>query len=117
MKFCTYNSTPGLDRYLVGQRYRVWNDAHKELMRTDSDYRRAVRRFTFQIIAATFVNGIISPAFTFLQHRFSDNTPLMVFSIVIPIAATFVYLLFVLHASFGIQCFQNERVARVLESR
>jgi|SRR6266436_2606537 len=117
MKFCTYNSTPGLDRYLLGQRYRVWNDAHKELMRSDPDYRRAVRRFTFRIIAAALVNGIISPAFTFLQHRLPDNTPLMVFSIVIPIAVTFVYLLFVLHASFGIQRFQNEKVGCVLQSR
>ena len=117
MKFCTYNSTPGLDRYLVGQRYRVWNDTHKELMRTDPEYRRAVRRFTFRIIASTLVSVIISPVFTFLQHRLQDNTPLMVFSIVIPIAVTFVYLFFVLHASFGIQCFQNEQVGRVLLSR
>jgi hypothetical protein len=117
MKFCTYNSTPGLDRYLVGQRDRVWRDAHKELMRTDTEYRRAVRRFTVRIIAATLVYVIISPAFTFLQHRLPDNTAVFTISIVVPIAATLVYAFFVLHTSFGIQRFQNEKVGRVLQSR
>ena len=117
MKFCTYASTPGLDRFLVGQRYRVWNDAHKELMRTDPEYRRADRRFAFRIIASTVVFGIIGPAFTFLQLRVADNTALMVFSIVVQIVVTFVYVFFVMHASFGIQCFQNEQVGRVLQSR
>jgi hypothetical protein len=117
MKFCTYNSTPGLDRFRIGKRDRVWRDAHKELMRTDPEYRQADRRFLFHIIAATLVNGIISLAFTFLQRRVADNTALMVFSIVVPIAMSLVYVLFVLQASFGIQCFQNEKVGRVLQSR
>jgi hypothetical protein len=116
MKFCTYESTPGLDRYPTGLRHRVWSDARKELMRSDPEYRRAVRRFTFQIIASSLIYGIIGPAFTFLQHRVADNTALMVFCIAVPIVITFAYVFFVVCASFRIQCFQNERVAQKLRA-
>ncbi len=115
MKFCTYNSTPGLDRYPIGLRHRVWREAHKELMRTDPDYRRAVRRFTVQIIISTLAAGIISPVFTFLQHRAPDNTAFMAFSIVVQILLMFIYVFFVLSTSFRIQRFQNERVGRKVQ--
>lgn len=115
MKFCTYNSTPGLDRFPIEQRYRVWRATHKELMGTDSKYRRAVKRFKFQIIASTLVCVIISPAFTFFQHRASDNIALAVLSVAVPLAVCVAYAIYVVYASFRIQHFQNEKVAGVLQ--
>jgi hypothetical protein len=117
MKFCTYNSTPGLDRYPIEQRFRVWRATHKELMGSDQEYRRAVRRFMFQILVSTLVGVLIAPAFAFLQYRVHDNPAFMVFSIVIPLAVYVAYTLFVVYASFRIQNFQNEKVGRVLQSR
>jgi hypothetical protein len=116
MKSCTYNSTPGLDRFPIGLRDRVWREAHKELMRSDSEYRQAVRRFTFRIIASTLVIVIISPVFTFLQNRMPDNTAFMVFSIVVQILLLFIYVFFLLSRSFRFQRFQNERVGQKLRA-
>ena len=114
MKFCTYDSTPGLDRFPIEQRYRVWRATHKELLGTDSGYHRAVRRFVLQIIASTIVCVIIGPAFTLLQHRAPDSIPLAVLSIVVPLAVCVAYVFFVIYASFRMQGFQNEKVSEVL---
>jgi hypothetical protein len=115
MKFCTYSSTPELDRFPIEQRYRVWRATHKQLMGADPEYHRAVRRFLFQIIASTLVCVIITPAIVFLEYRVHDNPAFMVFSIVIPLAVYVEYTFFVVYASFGIQRFQNEKVAEVLQ--
>ena len=117
MKFCTYNSTPGLDRYLVGQRYRVWCDAHKELMRTDAEYRRANRRFTFRVIASSILITILMLASSFSIGRVADNAWLLGFVIVALVAVVLAYVFLTLHMSFRMQNFMNERVGRVLESR
>jgi len=117
MKFCTYSSTPGLDRYPIEQRYRVWRATHKELMSTDAEYQRAVRRFVFQIIASTLVCVIIAPAFTILQHQAPNDIALPVLSVVVPLAVSVAYAFFVVYASFRIQNFQNEKVGRALQSR
>jgi len=115
MNFCTYSSTPGLDRFPIEQRYRVWRATHKELMVTDAEYHRAVRRFVFQIIVPTLVCVIIGPAFTVLQHRATDNIAFAVLSIVVPLAVFGAYAFFVVYASFRIQNFQNEKVSEVLQ--
>jgi len=120
MKLCTYNSTPGLDRYLVGQRYRVWTDTHKELMRTDPEYRRAVRQFKFQIIASSIFAifaTILMLAFSFSIGRGADNTALLIFFIVALVAILFAQVFSTLRISFRMQRFMNEKVGRVLKSR
>jgi hypothetical protein len=117
MKFCTYESTPGLDRYLVGQRYRVWRDAHKELMRTDPEYRQANRRFTFQMIASSIFATILIGACSFSIGRVADNAWMLGFVIVALVAVVLTYVFFTLWVSFRMQHFMNEKVGHVLESR
>jgi|KBSMisStaDraftv2_1062788.scaffolds.fasta_scaffold1039210_2 O-antigen/teichoic acid export membrane protein len=117
MKFCTYNSTPGLDRYLLGQRYQVWRDAHKELMSTDLEYRQANRRFKFQTIASSIFFIILMLAFSFSIGRVADNAWLLGFVIVAFVTVVLAYVFFTLRMSFRMQHFMNEAVGRVLRSR
>jgi hypothetical protein len=117
MKFCTYNSTPGLDRYLVGQRDRVWRDAHKELMRTDAEYRQANRRFMFQMIASSIFFAILSWAFSFSLGRVTENAWVLGFVIGAFVTGVLAYVFFTLRMSFRMQHFMNENVGRVLVSR
>jgi hypothetical protein len=117
MKFCTYNSTPGLDRFPMEQRFRVWGNVHKELMGADAEYSRAVKRARFRIIASIVTFLIFNWVVTPLQRRIGNDTTLTILSIIITVAAIFAYLFFLLYESFRMQCFQNERIGRVLQSR
>lgn len=117
MKFCTYNSTPGLDRYLLGQRYQIWRDAHKELMRTDLEYRQANRRFTFQMIASSIFATILIAAFSFSIGRVADDAWVLGFVVVALVAVVLAYVFFTLRMSFRMQHHMNEKVGHVLESR
>src|SRR5262245_53396348 len=117
MKFCTYRATPGLERFPVEQRFEVWCNVHKQLMRSDAEYCRVANRARIRIIASIVTFLIFNSATTLLQRRIANDTTLTVLSVLVTIAAIFAYLFFLLHQSFRMQCFMNEKVGRALESR
>jgi hypothetical protein len=109
MKFVMYTATPGLDRFPETQRFRVYCSACKQLMREDAAFRRRVLRFRLSIFATTAV----FIALTSLPLRFTWPAGIEIVSFVIALVA---YLVYVLFASFRVQEFQNERVARLLQN-
>jgi hypothetical protein len=50
MKFVNYTATPELDRFPESERFRVFRDTHKRLIREDAEYRQKVKRFRWRII-------------------------------------------------------------------
>ena len=108
MKFQTYNSTPGLERYPQQERFAAWRAVHKHLLKNDPPYLRRYFRFICSIfwlicilMAATFGAGYI---------------PIFVIRIVVEIfvplgcAATIVFL------SFRQQNFMNQSIGNCLQS-
>ena len=117
MNWCSYNSTPALDRFPVEKRYQVWRDAHKELMRSDPEYRGAVKRFYSRIIVTSLLTTVVILAFSFSSLLVAHNAVLLAIFIVVPLGLVVVDLYFVLRASFRMQHFMNQKVGRVLDSR
>src|SRR5713101_1933843 len=107
MNWCTYNSTPALNRFPVEKRMQVWRHAHKELMRSDPEYRGAVKRFYSRLFGTSVLTTIIIAAFSISSMLVAHNAALLAFLIVAPLAVVFVDLYFALRASFRMQHFMN----------
>lgn len=85
-------------------------------MSSDSEYRRAVNRSRFRIVGSIATFLIFNSLVTILQRRIANDTSLIVLSILVTVAATLAYVFFMLHESFRLQCFQNERVGQKLQA-
>jgi hypothetical protein len=116
MKFCTYRATQGLERFPVEQRFRVWGDVHKKLMSSDVKYRRAVNRSRSRIVGSIVTFLMFNSLVTILQRRVANDTTLTVLFIIVTMAAILAYVFFLLHESFRMQCFQNDRVGQKLQA-
>jgi len=80
MKFCTCNSSPGLDRYPVDARFRVWRDAHKQLMGTDPAYRKTVKRYFFRTCTSSVLTTSLILAFSFSIQFLTHNAAVLIAS-------------------------------------
>jgi hypothetical protein len=108
MKFVTYASTTGLERLPESQRFRVYRSAYKQLMRTDTQFRRRVRRFRLAILGMTALFLVLSQFWRFISLPGILEPGLNVF---LPV----MYCLYVVRASFSEQQFENKRVGAALQ--
>jgi len=108
MKFVAYTATPELERFPERERFGAWCSAHKHLMRTDPDYQRHVRGVRWSIVGTTIAFGVLS----FALGRFA--WPPLVVQVSVYFVLTILYVISILHTSFGLQQFQNEHVGKAL---
>jgi hypothetical protein len=55
MKFTTYRSTPGLDRFPRSERFTVYRSAHVRLLASDPSYRRQRLIYFLSFISIAFI--------------------------------------------------------------
>jgi len=108
MKFQTYSSTPGLERYPQRERFAAWRAVHKHLMRNDPPY---LRRF-FRYISSIFWLTCISMAATFG----AGYIPVVVIRIMVEIFVPVCYAAVIIFLSFRQQHFMNQCIGNCLQS-
>ncbi len=113
MKFVTYTATPGLERLPKSERFRAYRSAYKTLMQQDTDFRGRVLRFRVSIVVASVLLFILTGTSTLMIGHGGWQTAI---GIAILVISTLGYLGYVLVASFRVQEFQNEQIARLLQS-
>ena len=76
MKIPTYTQTPGLDHYPVSERFAVYRETHKRLMREDTAYQRRFTSYLTTLIIMVFipiVGWAIAAYLVFRQQEFQNQ--------------------------------------------
>ena len=111
MRLQTYTSTAGLERFPASERYRAWRRIHDRLMIEDSEYRRRVKRYLRRVAVGSVVycGGLSVPVFVTSLTLKSSVSMLSGWG-----TCTVAFLMFILWNSFGLQEYENERIAKEL---
>jgi len=121
MKFATYLSTPGLDRFSSREQFNVYCRAHKQVMQDDQEYRRTVQRFRHSLLVRGLLGTLLLVAasfgFIFLFPAIAQRPVFVAVSIGLLLAVVLADVLYTVRASFRMQEFQNERIARLLRAQ
>jgi len=107
MKFQTYTSTPGLDRFPKHERFAKWQDTHKQLLREDASYRRRFNTYLFSMI---FLACILMP---FYLPFFGINLFGFAMNLFIILGTTIAMICLALRQ----MRFMNERIGHYLQSK
>jgi hypothetical protein len=104
MKFQTYASTPGLERYSPPARFSVWRDLHKRLTKDDPNYRKRVQAYRAGIMGLSVITCAASLGASHGVWLVLDS------GIALGLTVGVIYL------AFQAQDFMNQSIGRVLQS-
>ncbi len=123
MKFVTYRSTPGLERYPENERFAVWREAHHHLMRADYSYARQHQAYLASVAKASglvplaglplglgIVGGV---AAGFFHWPLAYGAGGIAAGVLLSLLAA----AYICRMAFEQQAFMNSRVAAVLRER
>ncbi len=112
MRLQTYTSTAGLERFPARERYGAWRKIHDRLMVEDCEYRRRVKRYLMWVAVGSvaYCSGLSLPVFVRSLAPISSVSMLWGWGV-----GTVAFLIFILWSSFGLQEYENERIAKELE--
>jgi hypothetical protein len=105
MKFQTYTSTPGLERYPQRERFAAWRALHKQLLKDDPQYRKRFHAYLSSNICLACILG----AGCLGAPRGIVGLVLYLF-VTLCLVATIVYL------AFRQQHFMNQSIGRLMQS-
>ena len=121
MKFVTYTSTPGLERFPESECFLVYRSTYDQLMQHDTEFRRRVNRFRLSIVIVTVLLLIIlTPSlgmFIMPDPLTGQGIWQAVLEWAVIIVSSVAYFIYVLRVSFAAQEFQNEQIGRVLQDQ
>ena len=112
MRLQTYTSTAGLERFPARERYGAWRKIHDRLMVEDCEYRRRVNQYLMWVAVGSVVycGGLNLPLLVISLAPISSVSMLCGWGV-----GTLAFLIFILWSSFGLQEYENGRIARELQ--
>ncbi|MFO1478046.1 MAG: hypothetical protein U1F98_15525 [Verrucomicrobiota bacterium] len=112
MKFASYTSTPGLERFPEAERHRVYQSMYRQLMEQDAEFRGRVGRYKVFIVVLSIVFCLLEAWPILMISRGAGSWPVAVAMIAVSSGA---YAAYVLLAARQIQQFQNDRIGKALQ--